>query len=249
MRTVVKVLSTSVVVAVAAIGLVALECGTSSTATMNGATQGQPCAPAGSMSRSNDGCNACVCQENGQWACSAATCAVPDGGGSPDGQSTVRCVYQGTTHSPGDDFPSADGCNGCTCTSSGEVACTAIACLAPPAGSDAASPDAGCAGPPPSNGCNACTCTQGTWICGTQQCPPPSDASAKDGSAPDAGSGVACGASTCGPVEWCDTRDAAFTCRCGLVGGACDAGLVCCVNPFSGCAPAHCNERCTATCP
>jgi hypothetical protein len=51
---------------------------------------------------------------------------------------------------------------------------------------------------------------------------------------------------TCGIGEWCDTSSGTPTCRCGLVGGACGAGLECCANLASGCGPLHCNERCAA---
>jgi hypothetical protein len=155
---------------------------------------------------------------------------------------------------------SIDGCNSCTCAQSGQVACTLIACAPGP---DAALSDGGCVGPPPSNGCNACVCTAGNWICGVQQCPPgdasrsdgppmSSDASASDGptlprdASTDAPARVVCGSVICGLGEWCDTSGATPTCRCGPTGGSCSTGLECCVNPFSGCGGAHCNERCLA---
>jgi hypothetical protein len=103
--------------------------------------------------------------------------------------------------------------------------------------------DAGCIGPPPTNGCNTCLCEGTTWICGTTQCPPaPQDA------ATDAAPRVMCGLVTCGPGEWCDTGASSPTCRCGPVNGSCTSGEICCINPFSGCGPAHCNEHCAATC-
>lgn len=42
----------------------------------------------------------------------------------------VTCSYGGTTYNAGDGFPSADGCNTCSCTSSGNVVCTKKACVA-----------------------------------------------------------------------------------------------------------------------
>jgi hypothetical protein len=74
-----------------------------------------------------------------------------DGGGG-------RCTYEGRTYRPGDSFPASDGCNSCGCDSSGQVACTLLAC-APrsclyegktyePGDSFAAS-----------DGCNTCTCS------------------------------------------------------------------------------------------
>ncbi|MBI4951235.1 MAG: hypothetical protein HY908_04325 [Myxococcales bacterium] len=40
-----------------------------------------------------------------------------------------HCHYGGTTYLPGESFPSTDGCNSCSCTSDGDVACTAMACI------------------------------------------------------------------------------------------------------------------------
>jgi hypothetical protein len=44
--------------------------------------------------------------------------------------SASTCSYGGATYSPGDGFAATDGCNTCSCTSSGSVACTKKACLA-----------------------------------------------------------------------------------------------------------------------
>lgn len=49
-------------------------------------------------------------------------CACDD-----DGAREGACVHDGTPHALGEVFPAGDGCNSCTCTSSG-VACTAVAC-------------------------------------------------------------------------------------------------------------------------
>lgn len=45
-------------------------------------------------------------------------------GGPPKG----TCAYNGKTYAAGDSFPSADGCNTCTCSAGGAVACTERAC-------------------------------------------------------------------------------------------------------------------------
>lgn len=39
-----------------------------------------------------------------------------------------RCEYGGQYWLPGDEFPAGDGCNVCTCTETGEVACTLAEC-------------------------------------------------------------------------------------------------------------------------
>jgi hypothetical protein len=124
---------------------------------------------------------------------------------------------------------------------------------------DAADRDASCVGVAPGGGCSFCACVAGQWLCGATQCPPdasriddassPTDASgASDAPATDGSAHVSCGGSLCGAGEWCDTNEAAATCRCGLSGGACGAGAQCCAFP-QGCAVLHCNEHCAATCP
>jgi len=42
----------------------------------------------------------------------------------------TTCSYDGDTYNPGESFPSTDGCNTCSCGSTGKVACTKRACLA-----------------------------------------------------------------------------------------------------------------------
>lgn len=41
----------------------------------------------------------------------------------------TSCKYGGDTYSPGDSFPSIDGCNTCNCSSTGTVGCTKKACV------------------------------------------------------------------------------------------------------------------------
>jgi hypothetical protein len=59
------------------------------------------------------------------------------------GDAPGMCTYHGQSHRVGDQFPSDDGCNACTCLSGGGVACTDKACLpADGGGADvAAGPD------------------------------------------------------------------------------------------------------------
>lgn len=44
----------------------------------------------------------------------------------------VTCSYGGATYNQGDGFPSTDGCNTCSCSSTGAVACTKRACVCNP---------------------------------------------------------------------------------------------------------------------
>ena len=50
-------------------------------------------------------------------------------GASSGGAPGSSCVYQGKSYPAGSSFPASDGCNACTCQSSGMVACTARACV------------------------------------------------------------------------------------------------------------------------
>ncbi|MEO8180576.1 MAG: Kazal-type serine protease inhibitor domain-containing protein [Deltaproteobacteria bacterium] len=50
--------------------------------------------------------------------------------GTGGGGSSSGCVVDGEEHAVGESFPSADGCNTCSCSSNGQVACTLRACVA-----------------------------------------------------------------------------------------------------------------------
>lgn len=45
----------------------------------------------------------------------------------------VTCSYDGKQYRPGDQFESSDGCNTCSCSDDGGVACTKMACACNPA--------------------------------------------------------------------------------------------------------------------
>jgi hypothetical protein len=70
----------------------------------------RPC-PDGQLREIVNGCyGACV---------DSQTCRVPAG----------ACSYEGKTYKAGESFPASDGCNSCSCTADGLVACTLKACL------------------------------------------------------------------------------------------------------------------------
>lgn len=46
---------------------------------------------------------------------------------------TTTCAYDDQTYTPGQSFPSTDGCNTCTCGTNGSVGCTKRACTCDPA--------------------------------------------------------------------------------------------------------------------
>ncbi len=62
------------------------------------------------------------------WLALGLSALLPSacGGSNTD---PVRCQYGGAVFDVGDDFPSDDGCNTCSCMNDGNVACTAKACL------------------------------------------------------------------------------------------------------------------------
>lgn len=66
------------------------------------------------------------------------------------------CEYNGDFYRPGDTFPDGDGCNSCSCTDDGEVACTMISC--PKDCTWKGQSFAPGASFPAGDGCNTCTC-------------------------------------------------------------------------------------------
>lgn len=47
-------------------------------------------------------------------------------------KANISCKYDGSTYRAGASFPDTDGCNTCTCTDGGQVACTERACVCNP---------------------------------------------------------------------------------------------------------------------
>jgi|GEM_PF-1359882 len=140
----------------------------------------------------DDGCNTCICDDGGNWACTAMACppneCEPDECGPALGMPNYECPDGVTMAGPGDckrneeglcaweiiECPSEcvtgetknadDGCNTCECTEDGTWACTDMAC--PPAECTAGeTKDA-------DDGCNTCECTEdGFWACTEEVCP------------------------------------------------------------------------------
>jgi len=63
----------------------------------------------------NNGCNSCVCNEDGSISCTDVEC-------------TTTCTHENQTYDVGESFPAGDGCNLCTCMSNGAVECTTAVC-------------------------------------------------------------------------------------------------------------------------
>ncbi len=83
----------------------------------------------------------------------------------------ATCNVDGTAYQAGESFPAGDGCNTCTCTKSGAVACTKIACP-PLCEYDGTTYKRG-ATFTVDDGCNQCVCLDdGTVICAPSPCPP-----------------------------------------------------------------------------
>ena len=83
----------------------------------------------------SDGCNTCTCTASGvagtTKACPDAAAPCYDTNGKvvacADAGST-ECLYAGKPYPVGASFPTSDGCNTCTCTTGGMIACTQKAC-------------------------------------------------------------------------------------------------------------------------
>ncbi|WP_437282984.1 hypothetical protein WME90_21145 [Sorangium sp. So ce375] len=81
----------------------------------------------------------------------------------------TSCEYDGVEYSPGDAFPSKDGCNSCSCTEDGDVACTDMACISDCTwGGVTHAPGASF---PAGDGCNSCFCIEnGDVACTLVEC-------------------------------------------------------------------------------
>ena len=128
----------------------------------------------------------------------ATDCDAPLGVCSAGGEclsagavSCTGCTYNGTTYAPGASFPDEDGCNTCSCSEEGLVACTEIACVPPPGncrvgnltlnnGDSVFCPD----------GCNSCSCQDGLLTETLKGCPPLPEIEVCDGPTTDDASQV-----------------------------------------------------------
>jgi hypothetical protein len=81
---------------------------------------------------------------------------------------TTTCTYGGKSYEPGQSFPDADGCNTCSCSADGTIACTAMGCVKPcEYGGKQYAPGQTF---PALDGCNTCTCaTDGSGVACTEK--------------------------------------------------------------------------------
>ncbi|WP_434044278.1 MULTISPECIES: hypothetical protein [Sorangium] len=79
------------------------------------------------------------------------------------------CEYDGVDYRPGDTFPDKDGCNGCSCTEDGDVACTLMTCTQDCVWKGVT--HAPGASFPAGDGCNRCECSSdGSVACTEMAC-------------------------------------------------------------------------------
>jgi hypothetical protein len=100
-------------------------------------------------------CNACTCQDNGQFVCTAMAC-LP------------TCEWEGKTLKDGEKVLFEDGCGYCVCLG-GAVACTATVCLPGQCELDGVYYEVGAQ---VAQDCNTCTCLEnGVFACTDMGCP------------------------------------------------------------------------------
>ena len=174
----------------------------SSDGTVAPQTDGTMCTE-GDEQPDDDGCNTCICDDAGNWACTTMACppadCSPEDCGPALGMPNYECPDGVTIGGPGDctrnedgvcgweiiECPTecaagetkdaGDGCNTCECTGEGAWACTEIAC--PPAECTSGETKEA------DDGCNTCECTEdGSWACTEEVCP------------------LECGPDDCGPA-------------------------------------------------
>jgi hypothetical protein len=73
-------------------------------------------------------CDGGDCGESGRGGTDGGAAGSGDAAGRGGSGGDEGCFYAGERHDVGDSFPSDDGCNICTCTEGGLVACTLRAC-------------------------------------------------------------------------------------------------------------------------
>jgi len=106
----------------------------------------------------DDGCNTCVCEEGGLWACTEIGCEDTGGPGATGGGDAA----DGGECTPGDTKDADDGCNTCSCDESGIWACTLLGCAEESGGGACIPGDTTDA----DDGCNTCECSEdGVWSC------------------------------------------------------------------------------------
>jgi hypothetical protein len=209
----------------------------------------------GDSFKSTDGCNTCSCTSSGQVACTEMACLATGGSSGVGGSTSVTCHYNNVNYAPGSSFKSTDGCNTCSCSSSGQVACTAMACLAT-GGSSGVGGSTGstctCSGPAPgaptvqcwdgSIGGPVCaTNTTGTCAWQIRSCPPNPGTGGTTGAGGTTGIGGTTGTPSCTTAADCTGALPALCQQCTDGSNGC-AHFVC---NSGSCAVAYCdNVRC-----
>lgn len=128
----------------------------------------------------------------------------------------VACTSDGEGYAVGQSFPTADGCNTCTCLATGDIACTQRDCAAGCTWNEqwyalGESFDAG-------DGCNSCTCTEQGAACTLVECAVCVDSAGNLHS----------------PGESFPAGDGCNTCMCDDAGNLACTGLACDTCTYAG---------------
>jgi hypothetical protein len=112
----------------------------------------------------------CATQPDGTCSWTVTTCPVQGVGGAASiggaagigGTSSVTCLYNNVNYLAGQSFKSPDGCNTCSCTSSGQIACTAMACAVGGSSGVGGASSSGCVCTGPSPAAPTVQCSDGS---------------------------------------------------------------------------------------
>lgn len=158
--------------------------------------------------------------------CSGSTITI---GADDGGSGKASCTVGGTTYAHGQSFPSADGCNTCSCDN-GAALCTERACA-----SDGGAGSCTYGGKtyadgatfPSTDGCNSCGCSAGQVACTARACA-------------DAGGGCDYHGATYSIGETFKSIDGCNDCTCTAQGVACTKRACLDAGPDAGykCPPA-----------
>jgi hypothetical protein len=212
----------------------------------------------GEVRAAGDGCNTCTCLD-GEWACTirdcqtctigetrnsdCGSCWCADNGSGPTWNCTSNtCPPECTA---GETKPADDGCNTCTCTTTGTWNCTDTMCPECRTGDTM----------PAGDDCNTCTCMSGQWGCTMKYCSPLvcDDGEADCDGVPENGceANLQTDVMNCGACGYfCGVPRAVAACEAGQCAvGSCDAGYADCnENPVDGCEALVGSSGCQGLC-
>ena len=174
--------------------------------------------------------------------------SVTGGTSGVGGSTAVTCLYSNVHYAAGASFKSSDGCNTCSCTSNGQIACTEMACAVGGGTGAGGSTSVGCVctGPSPAAPSVQCwdgsvagpTCAQnsnGTCNWTVTTCPPQPGAGGTTGAGGAVGVGGTTGVCLYNGVNYPPGTISANTCCiCGSDGSISCANNTACNNKGTG---------------